>query len=205
MAKPIILGVLASGRGTNLEAIIKAARSGKLDATVAIVISDRKGAMALRRAARHGVEAVYVPPGSFPDKEAYEREIVRLLRERGVQLVVLAGYMRLVGSTLLDSFPQRVMNIHPALLPSFPGLEAQKQALEYGVKVSGCTVHFVDGGVDTGPIILQQAVPVREDDTVESLSARILRQEHKLYPAAIQLFAEGRLIVEGRRVRIVDK
>lgn len=205
MTKPLRLGVLASGRGSNLEAIIKASRSGRLNAVVVLVVSDRADARALKRAQRWEIEGIHLSPKSFPDKEAYEGEIVRLFKARGVELVVLAGYMRIVGPTLLLAFPQRVMNIHPALLPSFPGLEAQRQALEHGVKVSGCTVHFVDAGVDTGPIILQRAVPVRDDDTVDSLSARILRQEHKIYPAAIQLFAEGRLVIQGRRVRILEQ
>lgn len=200
----INLGVLASGRGSNLQAIIDAGEGGSLrgQAQVSVVVSDNPGAQALERAARHGIPAVVVERRAHQGREAYERAIVTALRERGVDLVCLAGYMRLVGRTLLGAFPGRVINIHPALLPAFPGLDAQRQALEHGVKVSGCTVHFVDEGTDSGPIILQRAVPVREDDDVESLSARILEDEHRAYVEAITLYAKGRLVIAGRRVHI---
>jgi phosphoribosylglycinamide formyltransferase-1 len=198
------LGVLVSGRGSNLQAIIDSIESGSLNAVVAIVISDVEDAYALTRAKRHGIRAVFVNPQSFNSKEEYEREILERLREEKVELVLLAGYMRIVGSTLLDAYKGRMMNIHPALLPAFPGLQAQRQALEYGVKVAGCTVHFVDEGVDSGPIILQRCVPVLESDTVESLAERILEQEHVIYPEAVKLFSEGRLRIEGRKVKITD-
>jgi len=197
------VGVLASGRGTNLQAILDASRAGRIDADVVVALSDVPGAAALERARRAGVPAVCVDPGEFPDVDAYERRLVEELDARRVGLVALAGYMRLAGQVLLEAYRGRIMNVHPALLPSFRGLEAQRQALEYGVKVSGCTVHFVDEGVDTGPIVAQEAVEVKEGDTVESLSARILEKEHVLYPRAIQLFAEGRLVIEGRRVRVL--
>jgi len=200
------LGVLASGRGTNLEAILSACERGELDAEVAVVICDRREAEALLRAERHGVKAMWLDPAPFPSRRAYDERLVELLRQHGVDLVVLAGYMRIVGPALLEAFPWRVMNIHPALLPSFPGKDGQRQAVEHGVKVSGCTVHFVDGGVDTGPIILQRVVPVLEGDTAETLAERILAEEHRAYPEAIRLFAEGRLeVVDGRRVRILPE
>ncbi len=197
------LGVLASGRGSNLQAIIDAIGEGRLQAEVAVVLSNAATAAALERARRHGIEALYVDPKAFPDRAAYDRKLVEILRGRGVELVCLAGYMRIITREFIDAFPYRIMNIHPALLPSFPGVNAQRQAWEYGVKISGCTVHFVEEGMDTGPIILQAAVPVEEDDTPETLAERILAFEHQIYPRAIQLYAEGRLRVEGRRVRIL--
>lgn len=197
------LGVLASGRGSNLQAIMDAATAGKINAAVAVVISDREDAFALERARTAGIPAVHVDPRRFPRREEYEKAILALLKEHGVALVCLAGYMKLVGKTLLEAYPNRIMNIHPALLPAFPGLHGQEQAWEYGVKYSGCTVHFVDEGLDTGPIILQAVVPVYEDDTADTLAARILEQEHRIYPEAVGFFAEGRLKVDGRKVFIV--
>lgn len=199
------LGVLASGRGSNLQSIMDAAASGKIDAEVVVVISDNEGALALERARKAGIPAEFVDPRKFSSKEHYETVLVQILKHCGVDLVCLAGYMRLVGRVMLEAFPNKIMNIHPALLPSFPGLHGQEQALEYGVKFSGCTVHFVDEGIDTGPIIIQAVVPVLEDDTVDTLSARILEQEHRIYPEAIQLFAEGRLKIEGRRVSVLER
>ncbi|AQS59781.1 phosphoribosylglycinamide formyltransferase [Desulforamulus ferrireducens] len=199
------IGVLASGRGSNLQAIMDQCAAGQLPAEVVVVISDKPGAYALERAKGAGIAAYSVVYKDFASKAEYEQAIVRLLEQYQVQLVCLAGYMRLVGEPLLQAFPNRIMNIHPALLPSFPGLHGQRDALNYGVKISGCTVHFVDEGMDTGPIILQAAVPVLDDDTEETLAARILEQEHKLYPAAIKLFAEGRLEIQGRRVLVKDK
>jgi phosphoribosylglycinamide formyltransferase-1 len=196
------LGVLISGSGTNLQAIIDCAERGELHAEVVCVISNKAEAFGLERARKHGIAAIHLDHRSFSGRSEYDAALVKTLRELNVDLVVLAGFMRIVTPVLLDAFPNRVMNIHPALLPAFPGLDAQKQALEYGAKLSGCTVHFVDAGTDTGPIILQSAVPVEEGDSVESLSKRIHHEEHKLYPAAIRLFAEGRLKVEGRRVLI---
>jgi len=199
------VGVLASGRGSNLQSILEASAAGRLDAEVALVVSDVEDAQALQRANRAGVEAIHVPPGRFRsrlDPDAEER-VVEALQERGVEIVALAGFMRILHDRFLGAFPRKIVNVHPALLPSFPGLEAQRQAYEYGVKWTGATVHFVDGGVDTGPIILQAAVPVLEDDTAETLAARILEEEHRIYPEALQLLAEDRVLVEGRRVRIL--
>jgi phosphoribosylglycinamide formyltransferase-1 len=200
------VGVLASGRGTNLQAIIDAIDAGKLDAQIAVVISNKKDALALERARKHGLPSVFLDPAPFtgrPDsREAYDRALLDVLRQHDVELVLLAGYMKIVTPVLVKAYENRMMNIHPALLPSFPGLDAQKQALAHGVKVSGCTVHFVTEGVDEGPIIVQAAVPVLEDDTPETLAARILQEEHKIYPKAVQLYAEGRLQVDGRVVRI---
>lgn len=200
--EPLRIGVLASGRGTNLQAIIDDIHAGRLDARLVVVVSDRADAPALGRARRHGAKALHINPHDFTDREAFDRAVAKVLAEHQVELVCLAGFMRILTPAFLAAFPVRVMNIHPALLPSFPGLHPQRRALEHGVKVSGATVHFVDEGVDSGPIILQAAVPVRDDDTEESLSERILAEEHKIYPQAIQLFAEGRLEIRGRRVHI---
>jgi len=196
----IRIGVLISGSGSNLQAILDACGEGRIDGQVAVVISDRADAYGLERARRAGVEAVFVDPAGYETKNAYNLALADMLVGRGVDLVCLAGYMRIVRKPLLDAFAGRMLNIHPSLLPAFPGLEAQRQALEYGVKVAGCTVHFVTAGMDEGPIVLQAAVPVQTGDTVESLRERILVQEHRIYPEAIALFAQGRLRVEGRRV-----
>ena len=203
----IKVGVLASGRGSNLQAIIDASEAGEVDADVVVVISDNEEAVALERARTHGIDAVYIAPGKFKTKmePEIEQRIVECLREHGVDLVCLAGYMRVVHETLLNAFAGRIINIHPALLPSFPGLHGQRQALDYGVKWTGCTVHFVNADVDCGAIIIQAVVPVEEDDTEESLAARILEQEHRIYPQAVQLFADGRLKPEGRRVRVLPE
>jgi len=199
------IGVLASGTGTNLQSIIDSCESGRIRARVRAVASDIPSSGALDRARRHGIPSAAIERGAYPTKAAFEGAIVDFLKGHGVELVCLAGYMRIVGRTLLGAFPGMVVNIHPALLPSFPGLRAQRQALEYGVKVSGCTVHFVDELVDHGPIIMQAAVPVMEDDTEDTLAARILEQEHRIYPEAIDLIARGMARVEGRRVRISGK
>ncbi len=200
------LGVLVSGRGSNLQAIIDEIEAGTLKADVAVVISNKQRVPALERAKRHGLPTVFLDPQSVADasdpRHAYDRKLLETLQDYRVQLVVLAGYMKIVTSLFIDAYASRIMNIHPSLLPSFPGLHAQRQALEHGAKVSGCTVHFVTEGMDTGPIILQQAVPVEEGDTAETLSERILKEEHRLLPRAIRLFAEGRLTVEGRVVHI---
>jgi len=198
----INLGVLISGRGSNLQAIIDSAEAGQIPAKVAVVISNRSDAFGLERAKKHNIPAVVFEPEKFKDKNTYELEIVKTLKQRKVELVCLAGYMRIVGGVLLEHYQGRMINIHPALLPAFPGLHVQKAALDHGVKVSGATVHFVDAGCDTGPIIVQAAVPVFESDTEETLSARILEQEHKIYPLAIKLFAEGKIKIQGRRVVI---
>jgi len=196
------LAVLASGRGSNLQAIIDAIDNGRLHAVLALVISNKAEAQALERARKHGAPAVFLDPKATPGKEAYDAVILEHLRKHEVGLVALAGYMKIVTRVIIDAYAGRIMNIHPSLLPSFTGLAAQQQALDWGVKMSGCTVHFVEEGVDTGPIIRQAAVPVLEGDTADSLEARILAQEHRIYPEAIQLFAEGRLAIEGRRVHI---
>ncbi|MBI4591145.1 MAG: phosphoribosylglycinamide formyltransferase [Candidatus Rokubacteria bacterium] len=201
-AEPLRIGVLASGRGSNLQAIVDAIEGGRLDCRLAVVVSDRADCQALDRARKHGVEAVFVDPKGYADRETFDRAVLAVLAEHRVELVCLAGYMRIVTPIFVRALSGRIMNIHPGLLPAFPGLHAQRQALEHGVKVSGATVHFVDEGVDTGPIICQAAVPVREDDTEETLAARILEQEHQLYPRAIRLFAEGRLSIVGRRVLV---
>jgi phosphoribosylglycinamide formyltransferase-1 len=196
------LGVLVSGGGTNLQSILDHAAKGKIDAEVAVVISNKPGAFALDRARRAKVPAVVVEHKGFAGREAYDERLAEVLREHRVDLVCLAGFMRLLSPVLIRAFPNRILNIHPALLPSFPGLEVQRKALEHGVRFSGCTVHVVDEGCDTGPIVIQAVVPIAPDDTPERLAARILKQEHKIYPRAIQLFAEGRIALEGRRVRV---
>lgn len=196
------LGILASGSGTNLQAIIDACESGRIDANVRIVISDDPKASALERAKKHAIPHQVVQRKDFKKKSEFETKIVDLLRSRDVELVCLAGFMRIIGNSLLDAFPLRILNIHPALLPAFPGLDGQKQALDYGVKVAGCTVHFVDDQIDHGPIICQETVPVLENDTLEDLKARILEKEHMAYPRSIQLYAEDRLKIEKRRVYI---
>lgn len=194
------LGVMASGRGSNLQSIMEAAAAGRIKAEVVIVFSDNKDAFALERARKAGIPALHLDPRDFASKDEYETAVLKLLNEHGVQLVCLAGYMRIVGRVLLDAFPDRIINIHPALLPAFPGLHGQQQAWEYGVKYSGCTVHFVDEGMDTGPIIIQAVVPVYDSDTEDTLAARILEQEHKIYPEAVGLIADGRLKLDGRKV-----
>lgn len=194
------LGVLISGRGSNLQSIIDAIAQGRLAATIAVVISNKADAPGLRRAAAAGIEQLVIEPRAFPDRVSYDAAVAEALRCRDVDLVCLAGYMRIVGAPLLDTFPARVLNIHPSLLPAFPGLDAQRQALQYGVKVSGATVHFVTPGLDDGPIVMQATIPVLDDDSVESLAARILVEEHRIYPAAIQFVLDGRWTVAGRRV-----
>jgi len=200
--KKLILGVLASGRGSNFQAIIDSIESGFLPAKIAVLITDNPKAYALERAKKHNIEALILTPDNFTDKDSYYTHIAQQLKMRDVQLVILAGFMRVVGKSLIEEYPNKIMNIHPALLPSFPGLHGQRQAVDYGVKISGCTVHFVDEGVDTGPIIIQAAVPVYHDDTEETLSERILAQEHRIFPYAIKLYAEGKISVEGRKVKI---
>jgi len=204
MKSPVNIAVLVSGRGSNLQSIIDNMDSGYIkNAVIRVVISDFKDAFALERAKKHGIDAAFADPKGRP-KQEYEAEILSLLKSHDTDLVVLAGYMRILGSTILAPYKDRIINIHPALLPSFMGLHAQEQTFEYGVKVSGCTVHFVDEGMDTGPIISQRCVPVFEDDTADTLSERILEQEHKIYPEAVKLFVEGRLSVHGRKVIIRD-
>src|SRR5262245_44692475 len=193
------LGVLISGRGSNLQSIIDAVTEGTLRASVAIVISNRADAAGLQRARAAGIEAVHVSPRDHSGRASYDRALADLLKSRSVDLICLAGFMRLVGEPLIDAFPNRILNVHPSLLPAFPGLEAQRQALEHGVRVSGATVHLVTAELDGGPVIVQSAVPVLDDDTVDSLSARILVEEHRIYPEAIRLVLEGGWRLDGRR------
>ncbi len=204
MAEQITLGVFASGGGTNFQSIIDNCESGVIDARVAVLISNREDAGALDRARHHGIATEVVPVGKDLSERfhAADRQHVKLLREHGVDLVCLAGYMRRIGTGVLEAFDRAVLNIHPALLPSFPGAHGQRDAAEYGVRVSGATVHFADEEFDRGPIIIQAAVPVLPDDDEDTLAARILVQEHRIYPQAIQWFAEGRLKFDGRRVRL---
>jgi phosphoribosylglycinamide formyltransferase-1 len=193
------LGILLSGRGSNFEAIADNIAAGALDATIAIVISNRPEARGLEIARRRGLPAVSLPSRGL-DREVYDRMLVEELRKHSVDLICLAGFMRLLSAAFIREFPQRILNIHPSLLPAFPGLDAQHQALEHGVKISGCTVHFVDEFLDAGPIVLQAAVPVLDSDTADSLASRILEQEHRIYSEAIRIVLSGRYHVEGRRV-----
>jgi phosphoribosylglycinamide formyltransferase-1 len=202
----ITLGVLVSGTGTNLQAILDAIASSKLDARIGVVVSNVPGAKALQRAQDAGVKTAVVDHTQYSDRRAFDAAVVEALRAHGVELVVLAGFMRLVTDVLLDAYPMRIVNVHPALLPAFTGLHAQRQAIDYGVRVSGVTVHLVDAGTDSGPIVAQTAVPVHEGDDEETLRKRILKEEHALLPRVLQWFAEGRVTVEpgppGKRARV---
>lgn len=202
MAKPVTIAVLISGGGTNLQSIIDAIEAKRLDAKIALVLSNKADAYGLVRAKNHGLPTEVLDHKAYPSREAYDQAVVDNLRTRGVELVVLAGFMRLLSPVFVKAYSNRIMNIHPALLPSFPGLHVQKKAVEHGVRFSGCTVHFVNEECDEGPIIIQAVVPVFPDDSEDTLAARILKQEHRIYPRAIQLYAEGRLRVEGRRVLV---
>ena len=198
------IAVFLSGRGSNFMAIHRAVQSGEIDAEIALVFSNRKAAPGYLFAQEQGLETLYLRPKSFPDRESYDREIAREIEDRKIDLIVLAGYMRILTAPFCRQFLHRIINIHPALLPAFPGLHVQQQAIDWGVRFSGATVHFVIPEVDMGPIILQAAVPVKQDDTEETLSARILKEEHQLYPEAVRLYFEGRLEVRGRRVFILQ-
>lgn len=201
------LGVFVSGSGTNLQAILDACRSGRIAAQVAVVVSNNREAYALQRAQQAGVPGVYIPAGSRSGSaqwEAADPRHLEVLGDHGVELICMAGYMRRLGPRVLEAYTGRVLNIHPALLPSFIGAHGQRDAVEYGVRISGCTVHFADANFDTGPIIIQAAVPVLPEDDEASLAARILQQEHKIYPQAIQWYAQGRLAIEGRHVRVLN-
>jgi phosphoribosylglycinamide formyltransferase-1 len=202
-AAPLRIGVLASGRGSNFRAIVEAVEAGRIPAVVAVLVSDRPGAPVLDIARAHRIETVVVTPAEHPTREAFDKALIAALDAREVGLVCLAGFMRILGATFVAHYTGRLLNVHPSLLPAFPGLRPHRQALQHGVKVSGATVHFVDEGVDTGPIALQAAVPVDAGDTEETLAARILAEEHRIYPEAVRLFAQGRLRVEGGRV-VVD-
>jgi len=205
MSNPLPIGILASGSGTNLQAIIDAIDDGRVPAEIRVVICNRPNAKALERAERHQLDAELVDHKAFPSREAFDQHVVDLLRDKGVELVCLAGFDRLLSSVFVRAFPARILNIHPALLPAFPGLNAQRQALDYGVRIAGCTVHIVDEQTDHGPIVIQAAVPVYSDDTVESVTERILAEEHRIYPEAVCLFAEGRIHIDGRRIRVADE
>ncbi len=196
------IAVLCSGNGSNLQAIIDAVKSGYIPARLSLVVSDNKDAYALERAGKAGIETAYLDPKKFESREDYDREIVKHFKAKEVGLVVLAGFMRLMSSRFINEYKGRIMNIHPALLPSFKGTHGARDALEYGVKVTGPTVHFVDEKLDNGPIILQRAVEVKDGDTEDTLMERIHKEEHEIYPEAIKLFVEGRLSIEGRKVRI---
>ena len=195
------LAVLVSGRGSNLQAIIDSIEQDTPDIQLSIVISNVKDAPALKRAEKHGIETVFIDPAASPDRKAFDKAVIDKLKERSVDLICLAGYMRILGREFIQTFANRIINIHPSLLPAFPGLDAQKQAIDYGVKFSGCTVHFVDEGIDSGPIIMQTAVPVFDHDDEESLTQRILEQEHILYPKAIKLIAGKKIILGGRAMK----
>lgn len=198
--KMVKIAVLVSGRGSNLQAIVNYIESKKINAKIVVVISNVQNALALEIAKKHGVKTLFLNPDKFKTKEDYDEKIIKMLKKEGVNLICLAGFMRILSKTFVQQFKNRIMNIHPSLLPSFPGLNAQKKALDSGVKFSGCTVHFLDEGIDTGPIIIQAVVPIFDNDTVESLSGRILKEEHRIYPLAIEAAVEQRLVCEGRKV-----
>ena len=198
------LAVLASGGGTNLQSIIDQSQQGQLDVEICLVISNNPGAGALTRADQAGIKSLCINHREFDTREEFDQTVIAALQKAGAELIVLAGFMRIISTLFLQAFPQRIINIHPALLPAFPGLHVQQKAIDYGVKFSGCTVHFVDAGVDTGPIIIQAVVPILHGDTEETLAARILEQEHKIYPKAIQWIAEGRVKIINRHVQILD-
>ncbi len=205
MNRKVPIGVLLSGRGTNLQAIIDAIEQDRLDAEIRTVVSNRANAYGLTRAGTHNISTTVIDHRGHASREAYDQVLVEHLEGQGVELVVLAGFMRLLSPFFVQSFPDRIMNIHPALSPSFAGLHGQRQAVEYGVRFAGCTVHFVTEGCDEGPVIIQAVVPVLPDDTEETLAQRILVQEHRIYPRAIQLYSEGRLVIEGRKVRVTGE
>jgi phosphoribosylglycinamide formyltransferase-1 len=200
--KKLSLGVLVSGSGSNLQSIIDSIERGVLNASIEIIISNNPDAFALERARNHNLESIVIEHAEFQAREDFDRRMIDVLTSHSVDLVIMAGFMRILSPLFLKSFPMKIINIHPALLPSFQGLHAQRQAFDYGVRFSGCTVHFADEGVDTGPIIIQSVVPVYDDDTEESLQKRILKEEHRIYPQAIQLIAEGKIEISGRKVKI---
>jgi phosphoribosylglycinamide formyltransferase-1 len=205
MSEKPTIAVLISGSGSNLQAIIDASEKGEIPCTVGLVISNKADAYGLVRAKKHGIPTEVVDHRAFPGREEFDAKLVEILRGSGAELVCLAGFMRVLTPMFVRAFPNRILNIHPALLPSFPGTHGPRQALSYGVRFSGCTVHFLDEGVDTGPVIVQAIVPVYDDDTEETLAARILVQEHRIYPMAIRLFFAGKLHLEGRRVKVIGE
>ena len=194
------IAVLVSGRGSNLQSIINSIERKELDVNLSVVISNKKEAMALERAKKNGIKTIFIDPTAYLNSQEYDKELIKKLRELSIDLVCLAGYMRILSKEVIQSFDRKIINIHPSLLPAFPGLNAQKQAIKYGVKFSGCTVHFVDSGIDTGPIIMQTAVPVYDNDDEKSLSKRILEQEHYLYPKAIKMIKENQIKMNSRTV-----
>jgi phosphoribosylglycinamide formyltransferase 1 len=199
------IGILLSGRGSNFEALADSVASGRIpNAEIAVVIANREGALGIERAAARGLDARVIPSKGL-EREAYDRQVAAVLLEKQVELVCLAGYMRLLSPFFIAAFPGRILNIHPSLLPAFPGLESQRQALEHGAKFSGCTVHFVDENLDAGPIVLQAIVPIEDADTPETLSARVLREEHRIYSEAVRIVLESRYRMEGRRVIILPE
>ncbi len=199
------IAVLISGGGTNLQSIIDSVETDHINVKIALVLSNKEGVYGLERAVKHEIPTAVVKHGEFPDRESFESRLIEVIDGYGVDLVVLAGFMRVLTPHFVNHYHHRIMNIHPALLPCFPGTNAQKQALDYGVRFSGCSTHFVDEGTDTGPIILQTVVPVLPDDTEENLSARILAEEHRIYPESLRLWSEGRLLIGGRKVRILSE
>lgn len=199
------IAVFASGRGSNFQSIIDSVKAGEIPAEIKILISDNQKAGALKRAEREDIENIFIDPDHFERKIDYEEELINILEGVDVDLVVLAGYMRILSPLFVKHFKNKIINIHPSLLPAFRGLDAQKQAVDYGVKYSGCTVHFVDQGMDTGPIIMQAVVPVKQDDSADELAARILKEEHRIYPESIKLIAEDKLVIEGRKVKILKE
>lgn len=204
MLKKVNLGVLVSGSGSNLQSVIDNIEQGKVDAVIKVIISNNADAYALKRAKKHGIPFVVIDHTKYRDRELFDLKMIEILKSFSVELVVMAGFMRVLTAIFLKAFPMKIMNIHPALLPSFQGLHGQSKAFDYGVKFTGCTVHFADEGVDTGPIIIQAVVPVYEDDTDETLQKRILKEEHRIYPQAIQLYAENKLKISGRKVYVKD-
>lgn len=204
-AAPVSIAVLVSGNGSNFQAIVDAIESGRIkNARIACLVSNKADAFALERAKKHAITTFVLDHKAYANRQAYDSALVELLQQQGVQLVILAGFMRLLSPVMIDAFPNAIMNIHPALLPSFPGLDAQQQAFDYGARYTGCTVHFVDKGTDTGPVILQAVVPILDGDTIDTLTQRIHGEEHRTYVEAVRLFCEGRLHVEGRKVRISE-
>jgi phosphoribosylglycinamide formyltransferase-1 len=202
MNNKINIGVLVSGSGSNLQSIIDQSENGNLDAVIKVVISNNQDAYALVRAKKHDIPAIVIDHSDFTDREQFDQQMMAILKFYEVELVIMAGFMRVLTPLFIKAFPMKIMNIHPALLPSFQGIHAQERAFDYGVKFSGCTVHFADEGVDTGPIIIQSVVPVYDDDTADTLQQRILKEEHRIFSQAIQFYAEGKLEIVGRKVRI---